>query len=129
MNNEEEPNEQNQAQEQQPEADEQVEKPLSENKDQEEIHNDEAKAAEDAQLYESVLEEWKQNILNEHLIFINGVEIVYNEFKELILELAIRLKDKVESEPGKLKSLLKKFMSGLFMRRLCPFIKYNSTIQ
>jgi len=63
--------------------------------------------------------------LNEHLVFIKGVELVYNEFKELLLELAIRLKDQVESEPGKLKSLLKKFMTSLFMRRLCPYIKYN----
>ena len=36
---------------------------------------------------------WKENIINEHLVFIQGVEIVYSEFKELLLELAMRLKD------------------------------------
>jgi hypothetical protein len=51
--------------------------------------------------------------------------VVYHEFKEILLELAIRLKDQVDSEPGKLKSLLKKFMANLFLRRLCPFIKFN----
>lgn len=55
--------------------------------------------------------------------------MVYHEFKELLLELAIRLKDQIDSEPGKLKSLLKKFMATLFMRRLGPFIKFSKTNQ
>jgi len=50
---------------------------------------------------------WKENIINEHLIFINGVEIIYYEFKEVLMELAIRFKDQVDSAPGKLKSLIK----------------------
>lgn len=86
-------------------------------------------AREDNELYHKVHDEWEQNILNEHLIFINGVEMIYHEFKELLLEVAIRLKDQIDSEPGKLKSLLKKFMTTLFLRRLGPYIKFSQTKQ
>ena len=61
-------------------------------------------------VYKDLHFDWKRNIVNEHLIYINGVEIVFSEFKELLLELAIRLKDKVEHENGKLRSLMKKFL-------------------
>jgi len=36
------------------------------------------------------------------------------------------LKEYVEAAPGKLRSLLKKFLDELFLKRLIPFIKYNS---
>lgn len=68
---------------------------------------------------------WKRQILSEHLVYIKGVELVYFEFKELLLELALRLKDHVDSAPGKLRSLIKKFLDELFLKRLNPFIKFN----
>ena len=68
---------------------------------------------------------WKENLINEHLVFVNGVEMVEHEFKELLLELAIRLKDFVDAEPGKLRSLIKKFLQNLFLKRLQPYIKFN----
>lgn len=68
---------------------------------------------------------WKDNVLNEHLVYIKGVEIVYFEFKELLLELAIRLKDQIDSCPGKLRSLIKKFLDDCLLKRLGPYIKFN----
>jgi len=50
---------------------------------------------------------------------------VYFEFKELLLDLAVRLKDHVDAAPGKLRSLVKKFLDELFLKRLNPFIKFN----
>jgi len=79
------------------------------------------KEAETAEVYES----WKQNILSEHLVYTKGVEIVYFEFKEILLELAMKLKEHVDAAPGKLKSLVKKFLDELFLKRLTPYIKFN----
>ena len=53
--------------------------------------------------------------------------MVYHEFKELLLELAIRLKDQIDSAPGKLRSLVKKFLDDLFLKRLKPYIKSISS--
>ena len=58
-------------------------------------------------------------------MYIKGIELVYFEFKELLLELALRLKDHVDSAPGKLRSLVKKFLEDLFLRRLSPYIRFN----
>lgn len=68
---------------------------------------------------------WKNDILNAHLIHIKGCELVFHEFKELLLELALRLKDQIDSAPGKLRSLIKKFLDEHFLRRLNPYIKFN----
>lgn len=68
---------------------------------------------------------WKASILSAHLLYIKGVELVYHEFKELLLELALRLKDKVDAAPGKLRSLVKKFLDELFLKRLRPLIKFD----
>jgi regulator of protease activity HflC (stomatin/prohibitin superfamily) len=76
-------------------------------------------------MHTAIYEQWKDNIVNQHLVFINGVEVVEHEFKEILMEMAIRLKDFVDSEPGKLKSLVRKFMQNLFLRRLLPFIKFT----
>lgn len=53
--------------------------------------------------------------------------MVYHEFKELLLELALRLKDQIDSAPGKLRSLVKKFLDDLFLKRLKPYIKSISS--
>lgn len=69
--------------------------------------------------------EWKRQLLCEHLIYVKGVELVMYEFREVLLELALRLKDYVDSAPGKLRSLVKKFLDELFLKRLIPYIKHN----
>jgi len=77
---------------------------------------------------EQIFQKWKEEILSEHLVFIKGVELVYFEFREILVELALRLKDYVEgAQPGKLKSLVKKFLEELFLKRLLPYIKFIST--
>lgn len=60
-------------------------------------------------------------------MFIKGVELVYHEFKELILEMAILLKDQVEHSAGKLKSLVTKFLEDHFLKRLSPFIRFSTS--
>lgn len=74
---------------------------------------------------EKVRQQWKDEVISQHLVYIKGVEIIFYEFKELLLELAIRLKDFVESTPGKLKSLIKSFLENLFLKRLKPYIKFD----
>lgn len=41
------------------------------------------------------------------------------------MELALRLKDQIDSAPGKLRSLIKKFLDDLLLKRLGPYIKFN----
>jgi hypothetical protein len=53
------------------------------------------------------------------------VELVYFEFKEVLLEIAMRLKDSINADPGKLRSLAMKFLDDLFLKRLTPYIKFN----
>ena len=64
-------------------------------------------------------------MLSEHLVYIKGIELVYFEFKELLLELALRMKDHIDTNPGKLRALVKKFLDDLFLRRLSPYIRFN----
>lgn len=37
----------------------------------------------------------------------------------------MRLKDQIDAAPGKLRSLIKKFLDDLFLKRLTPFIKFD----
>jgi hypothetical protein len=92
---------------------------------QEEL-DEEARIARDEAELEGLHGEWSKNVLSEHLVYIKGVELVYFEFKELLLELALRLKDYVDAAPGKLRSLVKKFLDELFLKRLKPYIKFVS---
>lgn len=68
---------------------------------------------------------WSKQVLSEHLVYIKGVELVYHEFKELLLEIAMRLKDQLEVPASKPRSLVKKFLDDLFLKRLNPYIKFN----
>ena len=69
--------------------------------------------------------EWSKQVLSEHLVYIKGVEVVYFEFKELLIEIAMRLKDQLEVSASKPRSLVKKFLDDLFLKRLIPFIRFN----
>merc|ERR1711974_53906 len=72
-------------------------------------------------------QDWKQDIINEHMVFITGIEVTYQEFKEILLELALKLQDQIDSQPGKLKSLMKKFLDDYFLKRLRPYIKFTTS--
>lgn len=61
---------------------------------------------------------WRQKIISEHLIFIKGVEIVFFEFKEIILSLANRLRQQVDPTTGKFRVILTKFIEEWLLRRL-----------
>jgi len=69
--------------------------------------------------------DWKKQVLSAHLLYIKGVELVYHEFKELLFELALRLKDHIDAAPGKLRSLVKKFLDDMFLKRLKPLVKFD----
>ena len=65
-------------------------------------------------------------MVSEHLVFIKGVELVFFEFKEVVLELALRMKEFVDaSAVSKLKSLVKRFLQDIFLKRLIPYIKFS----
>lgn len=59
------------------------------------------------------------------MINIKGVEIVFFEFKEIILELAVRFREEVDPKTGKLKVVLTKFIEDWLLRRLQSFVKFQ----
>lgn len=68
---------------------------------------------------------WVQQTLSEHVIYVKGSEIVFYEFKEILFELARKLKDKIDPKTGKLSVVLKKFIEDWLLRRLTSFVKFK----
>ena len=68
---------------------------------------------------------WRKKVISEHLILIKGVEIVFFEFKEIILGLAHKLRQQVDPTTGKLRVVLTKFIEEWLLRRLNSFVKFN----
>lgn len=68
---------------------------------------------------------WHEQTIAEHIIFIKGAEIVFQEFKEIIFDLACKLKDQVEPKTGKMTVVLKKFIEEWLLKRLIAFVKFN----
>lgn len=68
---------------------------------------------------------WRKEVISQHLIFIKGVEIVFFEFKEIILELAVKLRETIDPKTGKLKVVLTKFIEDWILKRLCSFLKFQ----
>jgi hypothetical protein len=68
---------------------------------------------------------WISQTISDHVIYIKGSEIVFYEFKEIIFELARKLKDKVDPKTGKLSVVLKKFIEDWLLRRLTSFVKFK----
>lgn len=95
-----------------------------EGQEAEEVDEEALRAREEAELAE-LQASWKKQVLSEHLVYIKGVELVYYEFKELLLEIALRLKDQLDVPTSKPRSLIKKFLDELFLKRLNPYIKFN----
>ncbi len=63
--------------------------------------------------------------MSEHVIYLNGSEIVFYEFKEILFELARKLKDKIDPKTGKLSVFLKNFVEDWLLRRLISFVKFK----
>ena len=49
---------------------------------------------------------WRKKVISEHLIYIKGVEIVFFEFKEIVLALANKLRQQIDPTTGKLRVVL-----------------------
>jgi hypothetical protein len=59
------------------------------------------------------------------LVFVRGVEIVYFEFKEVLLDIALKLRDFIDPKTGKIKVVLTKFIEDFILKNLNPYIKFN----
>ena len=70
------------------------------------------------------LEQWRSDTISSHLIYIKGVEIIFFEFKEIVLALAVKLREQVDPKTGKLKVVLTTFIEDWLMRRLSSFVKF-----
>ena len=66
---------------------------------------------------------WKKRVISEHIMFIKGVEIIYWEFKEIILALAVHHRPLVDPQTGRMRVVLTKFIEDWFLRRLEPLVK------
>ena len=63
-------------------------------------------------------DKWRKEVISQHLIFIKGLEVVFFEFKEIILALAVKLRESVDPKTGKLKVVLTKFIEDWLLKRL-----------
>ena len=69
--------------------------------------------------------QWRKKVISEHIIYLKGVEIVFFEFKEIILALANKLRQWVDPTTGRLRQVLNKFIEEWLLRRLSSFIKFS----
>ena len=70
------------------------------------------------------MKDWHDTVLSQHIMFAKGAEIIFSEFREIIVEIAIRLKDKVDPTTGKKTVIVQKFVEDWFLRRLNSFVKF-----
>jgi len=70
-------------------------------------------------------DKWAQQTVSQHLLFVRGVEIVYFEFKEVLLDIALKLKDHIDPKAATKKTILRKFLEEHFIKKLNPYIKFN----
>ena len=64
-------------------------------------------------------------MVSQHLVFVRGVEVIFFEFKEILLDLALKLRDVVDPKTGKIKVVLSKFISDFVLSALQPYLKFN----
>jgi hypothetical protein len=63
-------------------------------------------------------EKWLKDTFSNHLIYVKGVEIVFFEFKEILLTFAVTLREKIDPKTGKLKVIVTKFIEDWILPRL-----------
>lgn len=61
---------------------------------------------------------WEKRVISEYMINLKGAEIVFFEFKEILLELTIRLRDAIDPKTGKMRIVLTKFFDDWLLKRL-----------
>lgn len=59
------------------------------------------------------------------MINVRGVEIIYFEFKEIILETTTMLRDIIDPKTGKSRVLVTKFIEDILLKRMNPYIKFD----
>ena len=64
-------------------------------------------------------------MISQHLVFVRGVEVVFFEFKEILLDVAMKLRDIVDPKTGKSRVILTKFIEEFILKKLNPYIKFN----
>lgn len=70
-------------------------------------------------------QKWRNQVISSHLIYVKGVEIVFFEFKEIIVALATKLREQIDPKTGKLRVVLSKFIEEWLLRRLQSFVKFQ----
>lgn len=72
-------------------------------------------------------EKWSKQVLCEHLVYLRGVEIVYFEFKEILLDIAVNhLRSVLDPKNlGKIKAMLVRFLEDHFLKRLGALIRFS----
>ena len=55
-------------------------------------------------------EDWRKQVISEHLVYIKGSEIVFFEFMEIIIDLADYFRNQVDPSTGKFRVILTKFI-------------------
>jgi len=98
-------------------------KPITDIQVVKDIPEEERKHREDKETAEAH-KDWHDSILSQHIMFAKGAEIIFSEFKEIIVEIAIKLKDKVDPTTGKKTVIVQKFVEDWFLRRLNSFVKF-----
>lgn len=68
---------------------------------------------------------WHESTISKHIMHIKGAEIVFFEFKEILFDMARKLKDQIEPKTGKMTVVLKKFIEEWLLRRLTSFVKFR----
>lgn len=72
-------------------------------------------------------EKWRKQVICEHLVSLRGVELIYFEFRELLVDLAANKVPRDQVDPkrtGKVKVFLTKFLDELLLKRLGAFIRH-----
>lgn len=111
---------QEEAKEQQDEEGEQQQKNEEQEQEEEESEHEEeeAKKAREEQELKDLHTKWSKRVISEYMINLKGAEIVFFEFKEILLELTIRLRDAVDPKTGKIRVILTKFFDDWLLKRL-----------
>ena len=89
-----------------------------------EISDDERKEREASETADCHVK-WEQETISQHLMFIKGAEVIFQEFKEIIYELACRLREKIDPKTGKLILILRKFVEDWLLKRLNAIIRFK----
>ena len=98
--------------------------PLELEQEEAELDDETRRTREEKELAE-LKEKWLKDTFSNHLIYVKGVEIVFFEFKEILLRFAVILREKIDPKTGKLKVIVTKFIEDWILPRLQSFVKFR----